>query len=106
MSAVSNICFAVTILQVLPTAKDAEASPATPRRAAVQRSMRKVGSLLNRPTCASLLGVLVGATPLLRDLLVSGGAPLRFVVDAMELLANGVPLGVPYCAPLGVPYYL
>ena len=58
----------------------------------VRRAATLCGDALPRPSRASLLGLIVGVTPL-RDILVTEDAPLRWVLDAMELIGAGaVPL--------------
>ena len=58
----------------------------------VRRAATLCGDALPRPSRASLLGLVVGVTPL-RHLLVTEGAPLRWVLDAMDLIGAGaVPL--------------
>lgn len=47
-----------------------------------------VDAVLNRPLKASVLGLVVGCTPL-RHVLSAEGAPLRWVLDGMLLLGNG-----------------
>mmetsp|Transcript_8127 Transcript_8127/g.20168 ORF Transcript_8127/g.20168 Transcript_8127/m.20168 type:complete len:384 (-) Transcript_8127:559-1710(-) len=83
------------------SAADVEAAPsggsggsiAARGMAHVCRAARGVWMALNRPTAASLLGMAVGVTPPLRGLLVLPEAPLRFLIDAMELLGKGaIPL--------------
>lgn len=58
----------------------------------VRRAGRACHGMLNRPTLASLLGVLVGCTPL-RGILSADDAPLRAFLDGMNLIGAGaVPL--------------
>ena len=48
---------------------------------------------LNRPTWASILGVLVGISAPLRSLFIEPGAPLEWVLDSFDLLGVGaIPL--------------
>ena len=80
-----------------PDLADAAASQLPSRRAATCcdaacRTHRVCARVLRRPTAASLLGLVVGATPL-RGLLVAEGAPLRCLLDALLLVGNAaVPL--------------
>lgn len=74
----------------------ADAAQPPSRRAAMCnaacRAHRVCARVLRRPTAASLLGLLVGATPL-RALLVAEGAPLRCLLDALLLVGKAaVPL--------------
>ena len=65
------------------------------RRAAVNALVMTSGflSTLHRPVYACIFGLLCGVIPPARWLCIDDEAPLRFLVDAMELIgAGGVPL--------------
>ena len=89
-AAVAPAATAVPVSRVVDVGGEAVART---HLAAARRVARAAMASLNRPTCASLLGVVFGATPPLRQLVVERHAPLRFVLDALELLgAAAIPL--------------
>lgn len=53
--------------------------------------MLAVRNAINRPAAASLMGILVGCTPL-RYVFVEEAAPMRWLIDSLELLGTG---GIP-----------
>ncbi|KAL3930467.1 MAG: hypothetical protein SGPRY_001524 [Prymnesium sp.] len=74
-------------------AKEEEAATNPASTTWLQSSIECAAGLINRPTLASLLGVVVGSTPPLRSLIVIREAPFRFALDAVELLGAGaIPL--------------
>ena len=77
----------VELLPVESSSVELEQREDSSRCGRLGKQLQSVCSTLNRPTLASLLGILVGCSPL-RYVLVTEDAPLRVVLEAILLLGQ------------------
>lgn len=66
------------------------AEPKVVRRIRIVAEQTPISSILQPPTFASLLAIVIGLVPLLRNFFFGDDAPLAFVTDSLEILAGAV----------------